>query len=413
MDKFDIAVVGGGAAGLMAAITAGRAGASVALIERGERVGRKLLATGNGRCNLTNLNLSLSRYHGAYPRFAAAALTSFDTERTLSFFRSIGLVTREGEEGKIYPYSLQASSVLDLLRLEAGRRGAAELCGFNAAEIKRGDRGFIIRGGGGEGIAAAKVIVAAGGKAAPQLGTDGAAYKLLTTHGHKLTPLSPALVQLKSSNPALGALRGIKHIAAVSAVAGGRTVAEDFGEVLFTEYGLSGPPILQLSRAASAHPRCEIALDLAPDISKDELPGMLRSRAETLRDAPLEAFFAGFLNKSLGRELLRAAGIAGFGEASRALTDANIAALSALIKGWRFPVVGTMPWKNAQVTAGGMAVDSFRPDTLESLIAPGIYAAGEILDIDGDCGGFNLQWAWSSGFLAGQSAARAARAAKC
>ncbi len=381
-----IAIVGAGAAGLVASIILKSKNADFTLFERGQRAGKKLLATGNGRCNLTNLCIDKSRYHGS-PDFAEYALTRFGSFELTAFFESIG-VPLKAEGDKVYPYSLQASSVLDMLRLA---EGMCELCDTEITKIIPKNKGYILKSRDKE-FFFDKVILACGGCASPNL-SGGGAYNLLTDLGHKLTPLKPAIVQLKCEGTK--ALDGVKVDAKVK-----MDKRCEEGEVLFTSYGLSGPPILQLSRDAVGK---KIVLDLTPDLSYAEIVNMLTDK-KRLSYLTLENLFTGFLNKKLGREILKRCDVLPFSRGVSEISDKEIKSLASTIKGMEFLITGTNGLQNAQVTAGGIDTGDFNPETMESRLCPGIFAAGEMLDVDGDCGGFNLQWAFSSAYVAALSA---------
>jgi predicted Rossmann fold flavoprotein len=292
----------------------------------------------------------------------------------------------EGE--KVYPYSLQASSVLDMLRFAEGMQ---EVCDTEIVKIIPKNKGYILKNREKEYFFD-KVILACGGKASPNL-SGGGAYSLLTDLGHKLTPLKPAIVQLKCDGTK--ALDGVKVDAKVKM---DKRVEE--GEVLFTSYGLSGPPILQLSRDAKGK---TVSLDLTPDLSYNEIVNMLYVKKK-LSYLTLENLFTGFLNKKLGREILKRCNVLPFTKNVSELTDKEIKSLAGMIKGMEFLITDTNGFQNAQVTAGGIDTRDFNPETMESKLCPGIFATGEMLDVDGDCGGFNLQWAFSSAYLAALSA---------
>ncbi len=389
---YDTAIVGGGAAGLAAAIFAARRAKSVLLLERLPRVGKKILSTGNGRCNITNRSLALSHYHGQSPDFAKCALSAFPLESTLSFFDSIGLSLVEGENGKFYPKSLQASSVLDLLRLELSRLGVAETVDTLVTKIEKKGDSFRLSSEDGRKFSAKTVLLATGGKAAPSMGTDGQGFALAKSLGHTLVSPFPSLVQVKTEAP-MRALKGVKHIGEASIFVDGILKEKARGEILFTDYGLSGPPIFNLSRiaafAALEKRRAEIHLNLFPDFTADMLLAYLETRQKRLPHLAGESFLYGLLPKQLGKEISRRA--------------SSPQTLAKLLTALPFTVSGVMPWANAQVTAGGIATREIVPETMESNLVPGLYFCGEIVDIDGDCGGFNLQWAWSSAYLAAKS----------
>jgi hypothetical protein len=419
-----VIVVGGGAAGMVAAIAAARRGAAVTVLERMPRVGKKLLATGNGRCNFANARLELRRFHGKDPGFAGAALKAFDLETTLAFFRDLGVEPREEEAGKIFPRPGQASAVLDVLRHEMARLGVETRCEAEVERLapRRGGWEVALRG---ETLRCAAVVLASGGRASPQLGSNGSGYELVLPLGHRLVPPFPALTRIRVTSPHLKHLKGVK-IAGVATLAaqvrglpGGARVLHDpgysaAGEILFTETGLSGPPILDLSRRAGERSRngdgTLVVLDLCPEYAARDLAALLRKRFSGRGDLSAELALVGFINKRLISPVLKVAGVADPGRQAASLGEQGLLAVASVLKGWHFAVTGTDSWTDAQVTAGGVDVADVSPETLESLLAPGLFLAGEVLDIDGDCGGFNLQWAWSSGHLAGSAAARRAGA---
>ncbi len=373
-----MAIIGAGASGLIAAVSAKQLGCDFVLYEREARAGKKLLATGNGRCNLSNRILDPCRYHGDVA-FANVALSSFGHEALVRFFDDIGIPITY-EDSRAYPKGLQASGVLDMLRLA---EGSCERCGEAVEHIQRKGNQYLLKTQAGTALYD-KVIVCVGGKAAPNL-SGGGSYALLEELGHKITPLKPSIVQLVCDHTR--PLEGIKVEAAVSL--GERC---ETGEVLFTGYGLSGPPILQLSRDAKGK---VLSLDLAPDMTFDDLLNeLLRRRRIDYLTA--ENFFTGFLNKKVGRELLKLGGVVPLSRPVRDIKEQEIKRLVSLLKGWRFFIKDTRGFDAAQVTAGGISCHDFYPDTMESRLARGVYAAGEVLNIDGDCGGFNLQWAFSS-----------------
>lgn len=405
---YDIVVIGGGASGLMAAISAKyyNNDLSVAIVERNDRVGKKILSTGNGRCNFTNENIELDRYHGNNVRFAKSALSKLNKQSTIDLFLSLGVYPKI-EENKLFPNSLQASSVLDVLRLKTKQLGVNEICNFYCVSLVKKDTTFILKSDNGMKISAKKVIVAVGGSAAPKLGTDGSSYKLLTKSGHTLLPVYPSLVQVKCDSKTTIPMKGVKIDASVSAYVDGLFVKKEFGEVLFTDYGLSGPAIFQLSRIASVNlstnKKVEFKLDIMSQTSREEIYYHLCARN---KDVLIEDFLTGMINKLIARQILKCCNAGKFNESAQSLNDNTLKNIADKIKCWSFEITGTNSWNQAQVTAGGISTDDFNPSTMESNICNGMYSCGEVLDIDGDCGGFNLQWAWSSGFVAGLEAAK-------
>ena len=405
-----LAIIGGGASGLCAAVYAGQLGGfdRILLFERGPRVGRKLLATGNGRCNLTNRFFTEKNYHGAQPAFTRPAFEKYDLEQVLAFFEGLGLLFHEGDNGKLYPRSLQAASVLDALRLEADVLGVQIQCDTEVTAIQPTKKGFTLQFADGAAVSATKVLVAAGGAASPKLGGCDSGYQLLRELGHNVTATQPSIVQLKTETSAIKPVSGIKFDGVASLWDKDKLLRSETGEILFTDYGLSGPPILQLSCTAThlvgkkGHAP-KISLDLLPEYTEKELYTLLYQRMYSRPVTTLENFFLGVLHKRLGQTVLKAAGIAPLSRTASSMTRAEITALVKTLKCWMIPVTGTNGFANAQVTAGGVDTSQFDAQTMESKLVPGVYASGEVLDIDGDCGGFNLQWAWSSAMLAVES----------
>ncbi|NLG86341.1 MAG: NAD(P)/FAD-dependent oxidoreductase [Firmicutes bacterium] len=402
-----VAIIGGGAAGLMAALVARRFGAQVTLLEKNPRVGKKLLATGNGRCNFTNMDLDLGHFHGTRPPFAQGALSQLTGAQTLAFFRDLGIEPREEEAGKIFPASGQASSVLDVLRYQVEHEGVEVVCDATAKSlIKNGDE-FTIHTSAGTFNAQA-VVIATGGKAGPQFGSTGDGYNLAISFGHRLVEPFPALVQLRLKAPFLKGIAGVKFVGQASIHQGHLLINQAEGEILFTNYGISGPPILALSRTAgeiqAQHKEALLKVSLLPNQQTTDVAQYLERRFREQGTKTAEFSLVGFINKRLIPVLLKEANIELKEKAAR-INTIQTAALAKLLTAWTFTITGTNGWTAAQVTAGGLDVRDIDSQTLGSRLVPGLYFAGEIIDIDGDCGGYNLQWAWSSGFTAGLSAA--------
>ena len=404
-EVFDIAVIGGGAAGFAAAITASQKGARVVMAEKEQRVGKKLLATGNGRCNFSNRFADVSHYHGEDPAFMAYANERFSPTENEAFFRSLGVMAVEEDGGKMYPMSLQAAAVLDMLRLAAERLKVAVKTETTVTEICPNKKGFMLKTKE-EPFFAAKVIVACGGMASPELGGCKLGYDLLENLGHSVTALAPALVKIKTDNRLPNALKGIKVEGVLTLKHRGKVAGREEGEILFTEFGISGPPVLQLSRCLCFERAEEFAaeIDLLPQMDENELVELLKERRAILADSALEYYLTGLVQKKVGQLLLKEALGSKLSRGVDDLSDGELRKISAMLKRFTLEVKGVLGWKQAQVTAGGVRTSEFDPKTMESRIVPGLYAVGEVLDIDGDCGGFNLQWAWASGRLAGDCA---------
>lgn len=419
----DVAVIGAGASGMAAAIFAQRTLSvnsgkhfRVTVFERNERVGKKLLMTGNGRCNLTNLDTEMSHFHGNEVRFAKGALLRYPPSKVLSFFEELGVICTVEDSQKVYPMSLHAASVLDALRLSMDELGIEVRTAAQVADISRDGNRLVLSLSDKRIFKAVSVIVAAGGMCAPSTGSDGNGYKLLSGFSHRLCAPVPSIVQLKTDTKFCKPLSGNKIVGSAALNIGGRKTRKEDGEILFTDYGLSGPPILQLSgyvsralavkTSGSRDEQIDISLDFLPGYSLDEVRSMMYMRRTSFPDRRIDEYLTGLFQKRLALGLLREATDKPMSALVSSLSENELERLSCACKALKIQVTGTMPFANAQTTAGGMDTSDFDPSTLASLKCPGLFACGEILDIDGDCGGFNLQWAWSSGFAAGRSAAQ-------
>lgn len=399
-----IGVIGGGASGMAAAIAAAEDPHNqVIVMERQSRVGKKLSATGNGRCNLSNIHACPDSYHGEDAAFVSDALSAFSPQETLRWFEKLGLLTVTEPSGKVYPYSNQANSVVDVLRLALIRPNIRLMTGFEVRKIDAQGAGFSVTGADGT-VSCDRLIVACGGAAGTQLGGSLSGYKLLGMLGHRSTRLRPALVQIKSSWGALASLKGVRTNCRVQILHDGKPFCGSEGELQFTQYGLSGPVIFEISRGVcdGGGTWCCIA-DFLPQISEEMLMQMLKSRKST--DCTCEDLLTGILQNRLGRVLVHAAGIRDITAISE-LHDDTLQTVCRMVKAFEISLTEPMGMDCAQVTAGGVITADFDPATMQSRRVPGLYACGEVLDIDGDCGGYNLQWAWSSGRCAGLHAGR-------
>ena len=397
-----IGIIGAGASGMAAALAAAEfENVQIVLMERQARVGRKLAATGNGRCNLTNLHAVADCYHGDAPQFASSALAQFDVSKTLTWFEDLGLYTVAEESGRVYPYSDQSNSVVDVLRFALEKPNIQLLTGFEVKKVKRLEDGFRVESAD-ETVLCDKLIIACGGLAGTKLGGSMSGYQLLRSFGHKCTKLRPTLVQLKSSWNGCASLKGVRANCHVQILHDGQLHSESQGELQFTEYGLSGPVIFEVSRdVCQSRGNWTAKLDLLPDKGVDWLTKQMLRRKATNWKA--EDLLTGILHNRLGRVITQSAGIAAYVPIAQLETE-EIEAVSGAVKSLEVTLTETMGMDAAQVTAGGIVTAEFDSNTMESRIVPGLYACGEVLDIDGDCGGYNLQWAWSSGHVAGRSA---------
>lgn len=408
-----ILVIGGGAAGMAAAITAARenTAARITIVERMDRVGKKILATGNGRCNLTNMGASFAHFYSTDKAALKTALEGMTPQCVLDFFEDLGLLCQEEDEGRVYPYCKQASMVLDVLLQALKRLNIAVQCGCAVTGISRNKSKYTVKTADGQALTADAVILTCGGKAASKLGSDGSGYALAKAQGHSCTALYPALVAFQCDMNGLGGLKGIRAQAGLTLLAGDYVLGKEVGEVQFTEYGLSGIPAMQLSGRLSRLRKgegCTALVDLFPDWEKEALFQELKQRQQ--QQSTLETLLLGTVHKRLAYAVLKSAGLQPLSRATASLTKGELHRLADTLKAWRFPVTGTQGWENAQVTGGGVPLGEVDAVTMQSRMQPGLYLAGELLDVAGDCGGFNLHWAWCSGIRAGKAAAKAVKA---
>ena len=395
----NVCVIGGGAAGMLAALTAAENGHRVLLLERQSRVGRKLLATGNGRCNLSNYHVSPAHYHGG-AGFCDFALSQFDVGETLQYFASLGLLTVSEANGRIYPMSNMAGSVLDVLRYALERPEIDLQTGQTVTAVRKIPEGFSVKTET-DTFSARCLILAAGGAAGSKVGGGMDGYRLAKSLGHHRTALYPSLVQLKTDPTYPRALKGVKAQCGISICRGSQVLARNSGEVLFTEYGVSGPAIFDLSRSVSAGGSdLTCLLNFFPDWEEAEVLRWLSQRQAAMAAHEASTLFTGSCHTRLGQMICKSAGFTN--QRAAGLTRDDLRRIARQATHFALPITGTCGFDQAQVTAGGLDTSEFDPRTLQSRLVPGLYACGELLDIDGDCGGYNLQWAWSSGRLAGK-----------
>ncbi len=394
-----VGIIGAGASGMAAALAAAEnPNVNVIIMERQIRVGRKLQATGNGRCNLSNIHAAEGGYHGEQPDFVKSAINAFPPETTLQWFADLGLYTVTEESGKVYPYSDQANSVVDILRLNLNKPNIDLKLGFEVEKIQKTDVGFAVTGNG-ETVICDKLIVACGGLAGSKLGGTMSGYKLLAKLGHRSTKLRPSLVQIKTGWGAISALKGVRANCHVEILRDGDLFAESTGELQLTEQGISGPVVFEISRDVCYGPgKWTARLDFLPDLTEENVRQIIDSRRAS--DLPMDELLTGILHNRLGRVLVKTAGIKDK-KFARELSNREAEEVCRVVKALEIPLTEPLGMDSAQVTAGGVLTQQFDENTMESHLVPGLYACGEVLDIDGDCGGYNLQWAWSSGRMAG------------
>ena len=401
----EIVVIGAGASGLMAAIQAAASGARVTVLDGIEKPLKKLLTTGNGRCNLTNLSAGHTPvYRGRNPGLAEGIVKAFPPGETLAFFESIGLFCTERDGGLVYPRSGQAASVLDCLLREAVRRRVRLKYRQKVSDIRRDGQGFLVETEDWR-YPADRVILSCGSKAAPVTGSDGSGLALAGKLGHKTAPFLPALVALKTKETLSHTLDGVRMPARISISASSEeTVLQEAGELQWTGYGISGIAVFQLSRfavnALEAGKQVTARIDLLPDIPVRSLMGSVEKILNGSFSGTNEELLEGIFPKKAVPFLIRTAGVP-------AKKPADTNAMGRLLEtasNVRLTVTGSKGFEAAQCCSGGVLLTEIFPRTMESRLVPGLYMTGELLDADGPCGGDILQWAWTTGFLAGKHA---------
>lgn len=419
-------IIGAGAAGLIAAVTARDMGMDTAILESNDRIGKKILMTGDGRCNITNESTAtgtdeataLSRkYHCNQPDFPWTVLQQFGIRQTIDFFSMLGLPLTTLKEGLMYPMSLQAAAVLDIFELALEDRNVPVYLNNKVLDVtvSNDDPRFTIKcqtENEEEVIYTSDyLILCAGGLAGPNAGKERPGYTLAEGMGHTLVEPVPAIVQLKLQYPNMRALSSIKMQGRAHIKVNGNVVRSECGEIVFTDYGISGPPILQLSRNAASHlargEHVTISVELMPDRTEEEVVEFMDKLWETFAHRTVADALMGSFNKKLVSVLLKETGLDQQPELlCRDLPKKTKMKFYRIMKHWEFKVTDTNGFTNAQVTAGGIDTREIIEGTLESRLVPGLYFAGEIIDVDGDFGGYNLQWAWSSGYAAAMALAK-------
>lgn len=403
-----VAIIGAGASGMMAAITAAEYGAEVTLFEKNERVGKKILSTGNGKCNLGNLEFSMKQYYCEDEEKLHRMFQVFSVWDTISFFENIGLMIRN-KNGYLYPYSEQASAVLDILRTELIR---AEVNVVAEAEIVKAgycslEEVFELEDVIGKKYQFHKVIIACGSPAALKKGEGMTGYKLAESFGHQVNQIVPGLVQLKSDEAFIRALAGVRCQAGIKLMVDGQEAGRENGELQFTDYGVSGIPVFQISRIASyalkAGKDVKVIVDFFPEQDEKTFVYMSRLRYEALMDKSLEDYLIGTVNKKINMVMIKKAGLKPGAVAGEVGFD-KICELMRNYRSFEIHISSVNSLENAQVCAGGVDFNQINSE-MESQIRKGLYFAGEMIDVDGKCGGYNLQWAWTSGYIAGRNAA--------
>ena len=391
-------IIGAGATGLCAAITVARAGRKVTLLEQNSKIGKKILVSGNGKCNIGNRYIDHKRFHSQDPKFIEEVLNGYDYKSVEGFFTSIGLELIEGKEGKMFPMSLQSSTVVELLEYEAKRVGVQIICDCAVASISKEDDIFIVETV--QGIKTCeKLLLASGSPAAPQLGGSNSGYAFATKMGHTLIPRHPSLVQLCSEENWVKGASGVKIAGLAQLYANGEYITEKKGDLLFTNYGISGLAILDLSREASTrlanYDYCELNLDLMPELSKEKLASLLLKRIQKESKKPIGLWLQGVMNKKLINIILEQSKCKV--NVENELNRKEINKIVHTIKNLKLSINDTKGFQGAEVATGGINTTEVNPKTMESKLVPNLFFAGEILDVDGDRGGFNFHFAWVTG----------------
>lgn len=399
----DCIILGGGAAGLAACAALSRAGLRVTVVEKLDRVGKKIMAAGNGRCNISNADMNPAHY-GEAKVFVSRVYAETPPDEVWSFFASLGLMTAQ-EEGRIYPRTMMASSVLDVLRRPCEQENVRLMTGCEVVSITPSRRGgWSVQLSTGEGLFAPTVLCALGGSAAPHLGTDGAGVRLLRELGHSAVPLHPALVQLKSNHNALRSLKGVRIPARLTLEIDHTPAAQETGELLFADYGVSGVCVFQLSRYAAKaldeRRHVKLLIHLLPEI--EDVAAWLDARIAAMPESDALSLMTGVFPRLLTQAILKQAGCAPESIACR-MNAADRSTLAQAISAFPLEITGTQGFKNAQVTAGGVSLKEVDPQTMASALYDGLYLAGELLDVDGPCGGYNLHFAFASGLTAAKA----------
>ncbi len=400
--KKRVAIIGAGAAGMMCAVTAASPKLAITVFEKNARAGRKILATGNGRCNITNRTVDVAHFHGYHPSFVTHAIRQFGSREVVAFFRKIGMEIREIEDGRMFPASFQASSVVDFLEYACSRRGVSFAFGREILSVQREGSAFLLRDAQGKSERFDAVVLASGSAAMPALGSSDSGYSIAQRLGHRIYPQFPTLVQLVSDDPLCKIVAGVKTEALVRAVVDGEAVSEVRGDLLFTNYGLSGLAILDISRILSAalkkRKKCAVMIDLLPDTSLSALKRDLQKRARAFGDYPPQLMLNAIVHKKLVRLLLTKTGMS----KEDKIAGKRVHTLAYTIKNLKISVSDTRGAAGAEAMAGGVDTAQIDHRTMESKVCRGLYLCGEVVDIDGDRGGYNLHWAWASGYLSGK-----------
>ncbi len=400
--KVYAAIIGGGAAGLMCAAVAKRNNPDkrIVVLERDNRVGKKIMVSGNSRCNLTNLGADKSHYHTDFDEGVNFLLENYPPAKILDYLNSIGLVCKADSEQRVYPLSRQSSAVLSVLRNELKRLKVDEICDCEVKSIDKHKNGYTLRCGD-RTVTAEKIVIATGGKNNYAQKVVSNTYAVAQSIGHSTTALTPSLCPVKVNSKHIKSLKGIRAMGKVTSMIDGKVYKSEYGEIQFGADCLSGICVFNLSREINKATRAQIIIDLLPDYSLKEITGMLYNRIKLVGKDNVQELFTGLFHKNIGLALLKESGIDTAQTADK-LSSSDVDKLASTINGWVFECIKSSDFSSAQVTSGGVKGDEIDPHTLESKIAKGVYLCGETINADGDCGGFNLQFAFSSGMCVGE-----------
>ncbi len=396
-----IAIIGAGASGLVAAIVAARRGVKVQVYEKNNKIGKKILATGNGRCNVTNQNIKTSNYHGKNPSFVNSSLNRFNTSTCKEFFSELGVELVEGQRGRLYPRSLQSSSIVELLVYECKRLGVEFFLNTKVDKITKKGNKFCLHVEE-KSLHVNRVLVATGGLAMPTLGSCDSGYEFAKSFGHTIVPTHPSLVQLVCTED-LKPISGVKVEGSIEVYEDGQSKTFANGDILFTNYGISGSAVLDISRVVSHSllfkRALHVKIDLLPEFSKEQLKNLLKKRLKHSNGKSVALWLDGFINSKLARFIEKSLHV----KCADNLNNKEFTKLVYALKNLTLHVEDTKGFKSAEVTAGGVSTDEIDFQTMESKLQRGLFFSGEVVDIDADCGGYNLHWAWASGMSAGNN----------
>lgn len=406
-NQFQCVVIGGGAAGMMAAITAARSSIHTVIIEHTSRLGSKILATGNGKCNFTNLYMNENMYQNEDKSFVRTVLDQFGVDDTLSFFQNIGVYHRD-RNGYVYPNSETAASLQDAMRLEVDRLGIEVILDCNISKINKNNKGLYQIETDKGLICAQTIIMATGSKAAPKSGSDGSGYTIAKQLGHHIRKPLPALVQLISNDKICKPMSGVRSTGEIKLYVDGEETAKDTGEIQYTDYGISGIPVFQISRyaveAIDKKKKTEVIIDLLPAFTYEALVADVEKRAAYDYNKTVEQFFSGLINKKLIHGICKRMG-QNHNDLIGQVGIRNLVSFCKILKSFSLVLSDFKTFEQAQICQGGVSLKEINPSDMQSKILPGLFFAGELVDVDGKCGGYNLQWAWSSGVVAAHGAA--------